>query len=72
MDTSLLVAGALQTLVAWAFFRLPGKNVLAVTPIWRANQSLTPVGVALWVGGFSLIVAGMFVTALAYILHGTG
>ena len=34
-------------------------EVLVVAPIWRAGQFLSPAGVALWVGGMSLMLVGV-------------
>lgn len=65
---SLFLAGCLQFLSAWLFFRLPGQKFWVVAPIWRAGQFLSPPGVALWVGGMSLMLVGVmavFVVKLA-------
>ena len=56
---SLFLAGFLQFLSAWLFFRHPGQKFFVVAPIWRAGQFLSPAGVSLWVGGMILMAVGI-------------
>lgn len=68
LGLSFLLAGALQFLCAWLFFRLPGQKFWVVAPIWRAGQFLSPTGVALWVSSVTLLAVGtlsMFVDSAA-------
>lgn len=55
---SLFLAGTLQFLAGWVFFRQPGQKFWVIAPIWRAGQFLLPAGVALWVGGMALMFVG--------------
>ncbi len=56
---SLFLVGVLQFLAAWLFFRHPGQRFWVIAPIWRAGQFLLPAGVALWVGGMTLMAVGL-------------
>jgi len=58
-DTAFIFAGFVQILLGFIFFRQPGVPFWTAKPIWRANQTLTPAGVALWVGGAVLIFMGV-------------
>jgi len=64
---ALFLAGVAQAISAWLFFRHPGQKFWVVAPIWRASEFLSPVGVALWVGGMVLMWVGVAALFLAYL-----
>jgi hypothetical protein len=47
-----MLIGITLALLGWLFFRRPGVAFWSFPTIWRANEFLTPPGVALWIGGF--------------------
>lgn len=58
-DTAFIFAGFVQIVLGWVFFRQPGIPFWTTHPVWRANQVVTPAGVALWVGGLVLMFVGI-------------
>ena len=62
---TLALVGLVQVFVGFIFFRQPGVPMMFFGPIWRASRYLTPPGVALWVAGQVIAIAGLVVWAVA-------
>ena len=52
----LLFAGFALVAICWSFFRLPGVPFLTFyTPIWKAKEFVTPIGIYLWWASVTLM-----------------
>lgn len=56
--TILNAIGLAMSFTAFIFYRQPGVNFWFFGTMWHANKYVTPTGVKLWVGGFSLCLFG--------------
>src|SRR5690349_3101649 len=54
----LMIAGLSQIAAAFIFFRKPGVRLFFFGWIGRAEEFVTPPGVALWVGGTTMTLVG--------------
>ncbi len=66
VSSMLLALCFLMSTIAWLFFRLPNIPFWSFAPIERANQYLRPFGVALWIGGMCIGVAGLMMGFIGY------